>query len=224
MDLEISNKYYKASYCRNGSAIAPIKIEVKEIEDITEFNCIEGDANFERIVDEEKIISIGFILIKAVKKMDMSFAAMITNTYFSCILLATATFYSSSTMFFDTSKKELILSSTASLSMALLCLFRLCWITYCGHILMRAMRTCAYHLDKFKFINARIDADDVQNLKQDLRHYSESPINPFLAFTVSTSTLVGTIGTIITYIIVLLQFKISEPQIISPGGKNETAT
>ena len=55
-----------------------------------------------------------------------------------------------------------------------------------------------------------ISADDVQLLKQDLKYYSESPINPLSAFSLSNGTLIATSATIITYLIVLIQFMAAE--------------
>ena len=72
------------------------------------------------------------------------------------------------------------------------------------------MKECVHLLERFKFKDEETDEHEVELLRQDLRYYSESPINPFSAFSVSTSTLVGTFGTIVTYLIVLLQFKVTE--------------
>ena len=54
-------------------------------------------------------------------------------------------------------------------------------------------------------------------MKEELKYYCEAPITPLSAFSVSTSTLLGALGTIITYLIVLLQFKVSE----LPGDTQE---
>ena len=165
----------------------------------------------ENLIDEKKVISTGFLLAKIVKKLDKSFAPLISNTFYTCILVATISLYGASTILFDMGKTDLILTSCACLSIAFLALFRLCRITYFGHVLMDAMKECAYRLDRWKFEDKGIDPDDLQLLRQEIRYYSESPIKPFSAFTVSTNTLVGVFGTIITYLIVLLQFKVSEP-------------
>ena len=73
------------------------------------------------------------------------------------------------------------------------------------------MKNCIYHLERFKIRKGGVDEDDFQLLKDDLRYYCEDPITPFSAFSVSTNTLLGAFGTIVTYLIVLLQFKVSEP-------------
>ena len=52
----------------------------------------------------------------------------------------------------------------------------------------------------------------IKMLKQDLKDKSVSPISPFGAFSLSNSTLIGTFATILTYLIVLIQFKAAENQ------------
>ena len=61
-------------------------------------------------------------------------------------------------------------------------------------------------------------------LKEDLKYYSEAPITPLSAFSVSTSTLLSAFGTIITYVIVLLQFKVSEPPGDTQGRQEHNTT
>ena len=180
------------------------------IEDIITYDEMATEKIQEDGVGEKRVITSGFMLIKTVKKLDKSFAPMVTNTYFSCILLATTTLYSSTGILFKNAQRELLLSCAASLAVASFAIIRLFRITQCGYILAEEMKECAHLLDRFKFKNVETDKNDVGLLRQDLHYHSTSPITPFSAFSVSTSTLVGTFGTIITYLIVLLQFKVSE--------------
>ena len=196
--------------------------KITVIEDITPYDKMAINKIQEDRVDEKRIISTGFMLITTVKKLDKALAPMITNTYFSCILLATTTFYSSTGILFKNAEKELILSCAASLAVAILAIVRLFRITQCGYILEEQMKECAHLLDRFKFKTMESDENDVALLKQDLRYHSASPINPYSAFSVSTSTLVATFGTIVTYLIVLLQFKVSEPTTDTLVLKNAT--
>ena len=195
-------------------------MEVKGIKD----NKTSGQADLEEIqenlIDEKTLISIGFLLVKVVKKLDRSFAALITNTYFTCILVATLTLYGASTILFYMGETDVNLSSCACFCIAFLALFRLCRITYLGYILTDAIKECVQLFDRCKIQDKEIDADELQILRQEIRYHSESPIKPFSAFTVSTSTLVGVFGTIITYLIVLLQFKVSELHTDIPGRNN----
>ena len=72
------------------------------------------------------------------------------------------------------------------------------------------MKYCSNELDTHIFKNNDLDAHIIELLRQRMKCNSESPITPFSAFSVSTSTLVGVSGVITTYLIVLLQFKVSE--------------
>ena len=186
-------------------------------------NVIELRSSFRTTIDGEKamnidshkynterICSTGVRLIKVVKKMDSTFAWILITTYFVCILSTTANLYTSSSILFNRDRMELWLLSGANFCISLLTIQRLVWITIYSYKLTTSMKKCSYHLDRFVAINDDNGAKALHLLKEDLRYYSETPINPFSAFSVSTSTLVGACGTIITYLIVLLQFKVAE--------------
>ena len=167
-----------------------------------------------RIFADKTIIEIGLRLLESVKVMDTIFAGMIANTYLSCSLVATLTLFTASSVIFRVTVLDLFLNSLASFLIFCLSMSRLGRLTQSGHRLMKEMKECAYLLERYKFMDQDIDMDEVDLLRQDLRYHAESPINPFAAFSLSTSTMLGTCGMIITYIIVLLQFKIAEPGVI----------
>ena len=149
-------------------------------------------------------------LLKITKQLDASFAGLITNTYFVCIFEATATLYTALTVVFAPYSNSLMLCSTGCCSMAILCIFRLYLITNSVHDLSLSMRYCSNELDTYNFKKKGLDAHVIELLRQRMKCNGESPITPFSAFSVSTSTLVGVSGVITTYLIVLLQFKVSE--------------
>ena len=67
----------------------------------------------------------------------------------------------------------------------------------------------------FKLINTKVKEQksaQIKLLKQDIKDKCVSPINPFSAFSLSNSTLIGTFATILTYLIVLIQFKAAEDE------------
>ena len=161
-------------------------------------------------VDETEIIDIGIKLLKIVKQIDASFAGMITNTYFVCMFEATATLYTALTIVFAPYSNSLMLCSTGVCSVAILCIFRLYLITNSVHDLSLSMRYCSNELDTYNFKKKDLDVHVIELLRQRMKCNSEAPITPFSAFSVSTSTLVGVSGVITTYLIVLLQFKVSE--------------
>ena len=179
-----------------------------------------AETNVQDLIDlattEKEILSIGTKLIKVVKTMNTSFAGLILVTYFNCLLQTTSQLYTASTILFNREVKALILLSAASFSVACLMCCRLFWLTSSGHGLSTSMKKCAHHLEKLKRTKKDDDWDEIQLLKQDLRYYSESPITPEPAFSLSTSTLLGAYGTIVTYLIVLIQFKVSEKPINTP--------
>ena len=130
------------------------------------------------------------------------------NTYFFGVLISTITLYSSSTVIFN---PDFLLMSSACLCVSILTIVRLIGVTDGGQKLAANMKKCAYHLDRFEIQRTETCSNEMQLLRQELRYYCESPITPCSVFTLSLSTLVGTFGTILTYLIVLLQFKASEP-------------
>lgn len=161
-------------------------------------------------VDEIELIDIGIKLLKIVRQIDASFAGLITNTYFVCMFEATATLYTALTIVFAPYSNSLMMCSTGCCSVAILCIFRLYLITNSVHDLSLSMRYCSNELDTYTFKKKDLDVHVIELLRQRMKSNSESPITPFSAFTVSTSTLVGVSGVITTYLIVLLQFKVSE--------------
>ena len=104
-----------------------------------------------------------------------------------------------------------MLSCVACFSLALLCMYRLFLLTVYAYGLSTSMKECSYQLDWLKLKKKELDDDGIELLKQDMKYWCESPISPFTAFSVSPSTFIGLCGVITTYLIVLLQFKVSEP-------------
>ena len=162
-------------------------------------------------IDDNKLVGIGLMLIKVVKQIDLCFAGMILITYCLCIFQSTATLYNALTIFFGTYSHTLMLSCVACFSLALLCMYRLFLLTVHAYGLSKSMKECSYQLDWLKFKKKVLDYDGIDLLKQDIKYWCESPISPFTAFSVSPSTFIGLCGVITTYLIVLLQFKVSEP-------------
>ena len=158
---------------------------------------------------EMEILSIGFNIIKAVKKLDVALAPMISNTYFICFLSATGFLYLSSGVLFMGLQFEVVLLSVAGISITWLAIFRAYEETKYGHMLAKRMEKVANHLDRFHLKDQNTNSKEMELLKEEFRYHCEAPIAPYSAFTLSTSSLLGQFGTIITYLIVLLQFRTS---------------
>ena len=169
------------------------------------------------VANQQIMLSLGSNLLEILKEMNVSLTGILVNTYITCLIVATGTLYSSSTILFERSF-VLVLFSAANFCISLLTINRLIWMTGCGHSLSLSIKKCIHQLERFKVSKGGIDDDDFQLLKEELKYYGEAPITPFSAFSVSTNTLLGAFGTIVTYLIVLLQFKVSEPG-GTPGGR-----
>ena len=161
-------------------------------------------------IQEKMIISVGFNLIKVVKRMDKAFASMIVTTYCICMLVATGALYLSSSVLFSKGECEVTLLSAAGLSITWLAIFRVYQMTKYGCSLAKKMKKCSYQLDRFQFSDpTNLENGSVQLLREEFQNNHEAPIAPYSAFTLSSSSLLALFGTIVTYIIVLLQFKTS---------------
>lgn len=186
-----------------------MKISVRQTNTIV--GSIGAEENWKEKFDDKSIISIGQKLLETVRLIDDTFAGMIALTFFNSILVATLSLYIASSVIFRDFVFGLFLNSFGCLLIFLLSMSRLGRLTKSGHCLMTEMKKCVYLLERYRFQEKNVDMEDVYLLRQDLRYLAQSPINPFSAFSLSSSTLLGVCGTIITYIIVLLQFKVAEP-------------
>ena len=94
-----------------------------------------------------------------------------------------------------------------------LSILRLSYYTKAGQYLATSMDGCVETLRDIQMNKLDdVNFSRIKVIKQDLKDMSVSPITPFAAFSLSNSTLVGTFATILTYLIVLIQFKASENQ------------
>ena len=165
-------------------------------------------------INEEKIVSIGRSLIKVTRKLDNSLGGMILNTYISCLLLSTMCLYATSTAFFIKEKNLAhAFMSCGFFFFTCLSATRLLHLTNSGEFLTSAMKRCVHTLTDIQMTTPQGRAyNTISLLKQDLIYHSNSPLNPCSAFSVSNSTLIGTFATILTYLIILIQFKTVEVQ------------
>ena len=207
---------------RTGNDEYDLKINVVEPAPI--INTTDITKKSEESLAENKLATIGYLLLKLVKTIDSTFEGMIANTFFDCILIATIALYNASSVIFRAADVDLYLSSLACLFIFVLSISRLVRLSRCGHDLMKEMKECVYHLERYKFDKKKMNMEEIELLRRDVRDQAESPINPFSAFSLSSNTFLGACGTIVTYIIVLLQFKVAEPQTESQIGMNISNT
>ena len=108
---------------------------------VNRIGTVENDTKYE-VLNEQKILSLGSSLMEVIKEMNVSLTGIIVNTYLTCLIVATATLYSSSTILFDRSHNVLILLSLANFCISMLTISRLVWLTDGGHKLSLSMKNC----------------------------------------------------------------------------------
>ena len=199
-------------------------MKLNVVEPAPEINTTNIARKSDESLAENNLATIGHSLVKLVKTIDSTFDGMIANTFFDCITIATLALYNTSSVIFRAADVDLYLSSLACLFIFALAISRLGRLSRCGHDLMKEMKECVYHLERYKFDKKKMNMDEIELLRRDFRDQAESPINPFSAFTLSSNTFLGACGTIVTYIIVLLQFKVAEPQTEIQIGMNISNT
>ena len=163
---------------------------------------------------EDKLVSIGTSLLDVTKMVDKALQGMILNTYICCLFTATTTLYTASSVFFNkTTGIASYFMAFCSFLMTTLSSLRLIYHTKTGQCLASALEVCGERLDEILMIRCKdLRSRKIKILKQNVKHRSASPIQPFSAFSLSNNTLVGTFATILTYLIVLVQFKAAEDE------------
>ena len=168
----------------------------------------------EEELKEERIFSIGRCLLKVTNDIDKTLGGMILNTYINCLLLATTSLYSGSSVFFNKSDGTSVYFITGvCFLITVLSLLRLMYQTNAGQSLASAMEETLETLNEVQM--STLDDRNYRHiklLKENIKDKSTSPINPFSAFSLSNSTLIGIFATILTYLIVLIQFKAAEDE------------
>ena len=153
-------------------------------------------------------------MLQATKNIDNILGGIILNTYITCLLLATTTLYAGSSVFFNTAGVKVVyLFGVCCFLMTLQSVSRLIYHTNAGQYLASSMESCSETLNRIeqkRLIDIR--SGYIKLLREDVKSKCKSPINPLSAFSLSNSTLIGTFATILTYLIVLIQFKAAEDE------------
>ena len=148
---------------------------------------------------------------------------MIFNTYFTSVMLSIGTMYAGSSVFFNNcNRPSIYLFSCGSFSTTILSLMRLFYLTNSSQNMGMALRKSLRTLDQLKMENDgekwktyerwKLVSARMKLLRNELKCHYDTAISPFSAFGLSNGTLVGTFATILTYLIVLIQFKATENQ------------
>lgn len=158
-------------------------------------------------------VNHGITLTWMVNKINETFQGMILNTYATCLLISTISLYGASSVFLPRIKLSngLIWSFTSSqISLASMGFLRLYYLTNAGQNLSNMMKKAREELEYLNEKQKKYRCPGIKILKQKLDALSESPITPFSTFTLCNRTLLSTLATIFTYLIILIQFKLTE--------------
>ena len=175
----------------------------------------EGD------VQTEKVILIGLELVRILQETEKSLQGMILNTYLTSLMISTTSMYAGSSVFFSSNDYYAgYFFSCFCFSLAILSLMRLFYLTNTCEHLTATLKESLTALDQLRMEHdgTKWDAHNdwrrmsvkIKFLRKELKCHSDSPINPFSAFSLSNGALIGTFATILTYLIVLIQFKAAE--------------
>lgn len=217
MNINITNQFYQFEcFIFRGNLALDFATKVEKYIDSSHssFSIMVNENNIEDQFKVDKIFSIGKRLLKVTNNIDKTMGGIILNTYINCLLVATTTLYAGSSVFFNKSNgMEGCFLSICCFSMTALSLLRLIYHTNAGQYLASSMEKSLESLNELQMIisNGK-QSSYVKSLKEDIRDKCTSPINPVSAFSLSNSTLIGTFATILTYLIVLIQFKAAEDE------------
>ena len=160
-----------------------------------------------------QLINSGLSLTNVVTKTNETFGGMIFNTYCTCLLLATISLYGASSVFLTkmTMSKQLIWPfTTAQLILAMMSFLRVYYITNATQNLIRTIKEARISLEHFIDYQDKAQISHIRSLRHHLRTLSDSPITPMSTFSLCNGTLLSTSATVLTYLIILIQFKLSE--------------
>ena len=160
-----------------------------------------------------RLVDAGTNLTNIISKFNDTFGGMIFNTYCTCLLLSTISLYGASSVFLPntTLNKKLILSFTsAEFILATMSFLRVYYLTDSAQKLSKAIKVARAKVEYLTGKENIIGNGNVRLLRHQLSVYSNSPINPLSTFSLSNGTLLSTSATVLTYLIILIQFKLTE--------------
>ena len=180
--------------------------------------------------DVEHILDAGLDICNATKTFNRAFSCIIFCSFAGNLVCATSTFYVSfHCMFLRQLSPSRFWFGLKSISLVLLLTFKLYVLTTSSHQLGRNMKTLGRRFDKImvsleETCKATVEAIENQALEKKvslLKTFvdSDSPISPFGYFSINGGTFLSAMATVLTYLIVLIQFKMAEE---SNDHRNET--
>ena len=173
----------------------------------------------ERYNKMNTLIDIALDIGDVLEKINVCFSGMLFCYYGGNLLIATSSFYSATNYLF--------ISEFSALSLSMGLMSAICFILYMGRLyilttsahligqemtlLKKAMKGVFFKSSQDWSIEQR--KKEILNEKFDTmidRYGNNAPISPYGYFSINGGSLLSALATIITYLIVLIQFKISE--------------
>ena len=165
------------------------------------------------------LLDIALGIGDVVEKINVCFSGMLFCYYGGNLLIATSSFYSATNYLF--------ISEFSALSLSVGLMSTVCFILYMGRLyilttsshllgqemtlLKKAMKGLFFKSSQNWNIEQRELEISYEKLDMMIDHYgNNAPISPYGYFSINGGSLLSALATIITYLIVLIQFKISE--------------
>ena len=161
----------------------------------------------------DRIVDTGVSMTSAIAIANKTFGGMIFNTYCTCLLLGTISLYGASSLFLPNIaiSKQLIWPFTvAQVLLAIMSFLRVYYITNTAQKMIKIIKKARISLEYFiEYVNTT-QIRNTGPLRHQLKVLSDSPITPISTFSLCNGTLLSTSATVLTYLIILIQFKLTE--------------
>ena len=159
------------------------------------------------------LVDSGMMLTDLVYRTNDAFGGMIFNIYCTCLLSSTIALYGASYLFLPVTvfKKQLMWTFVISeLFLVQTSFLRIYYLTNATENLKRTIKTSKARAENLIKSDNCISTGRINVLRYKLGVMSESPITPLSTFSLSNATFLSASATIITYLMILIQFKLTE--------------
>lgn len=168
-------------------------------------------------LSNENIISKGLCLYDLVKKANNMFGGILLYQYGHSLFFATFGIYFSTTIFkvyieeISWINEMVLMFSLANIILVIFKIYKIYMMQAKGQVLCNHFASIKDNLENMSLIFARhLDFEEERKLRVLISRFSTpSPIRPCDVFDMNTASFVSISGIILTYLIVLLQFKLS---------------
>ncbi len=164
------------------------------------------------VTKEKKSVELGQKVTRMVKDLDTAISSFMVVTYFVVLIVLTSNLYCLLDLFFEDWSRMKTLFLVRLLAENFAYLTAVALTSHCGQRLEdRRFRAKEALEDLYKAFGKDEDAAMCREMGVLLSRMSaEGPLSPHAFFTVNHRGLLGIVGTVVTYIIVLLQFRTSD--------------